>query len=191
MKVKNNKSSVSGKYVALVAVASFIFAGVFFTLSQYLAEIANSLWFSFCFLLVIILFGIIADVLGTAVAAANEAPFHAKAAKKVRGAKESVMLVRNADRVANITNDVIGDIAGTVSGALGIALGLQMILYWQEHNQYLLNMLITALIASFTVGGKAWGKRIALSKPNEVIFVAGLVIAAVSDLAIFGRGKSK
>jgi len=178
--LKKSKSSVSGKYVVLVTVISFTFAAMFFLLSQYLAQIIGNLFLSFFLLLIIILCGIVADILGTAVTAADEIPFHAKAAKKVKGAKESVRLVRNADRVANITNDVIGDIAGTVSGALGIALGLQMLVYWQEHNQYILHMLITALIACFTVGGKAYGKRIALSQPNEVVLIAGFVIATLS-----------
>ena len=177
--MKNNKSSVSGKYVILVAILSFAIAAGFFWLSQYLAQIVNSLVFSFCLLLIIILFGILADIVGTAVTAADEAPFHAKAAKKVNGAKEGVYLIRNADRVANICNDVIGDIAGTLSGAMGIALGLQIIIFWQEQ-QFLLNMLITAAIASFTVGGKAYGKKIALSNANGVIHVIGMVIAVIS-----------
>ncbi len=175
--MKNSKSTVSGKYVIFVGFLSFLFAAAFFLLSQYLAETVNSLVFSFLMLFFIVLFGIAADIVGTSVAAADEAPFHAKAAKKLVGAKESVNLIRNADRVANITNDVIGDIAGTLSGALGIALGLQIISLTEDFNQFLLNMLITALIASFTVGGKAYGKKIALSNPNGVNFIDGRVIA--------------
>ncbi len=180
--MKNNKSTVSGKFVVIVGFISFIFAAVFFLLSQFLAKTINSLTFSFLLLIFIVLFGIIADVIGTSVAAADEAPFHAKAAKKVAGAKEGVFLIRNADRVANITNDVIGDIAGTLSGALGIALGLQIISFWGDLNQFLLNMLITALIAAFTVGGKAYGKKIALSDANKVIFIVGRIMAAVGSI---------
>ncbi|KAF1086525.1 hypothetical protein SPSYN_00244 [Sporotomaculum syntrophicum] len=180
--MKNNKSTVSGKFVIFVGFLSFSFAAVFFLLSQYLAITINSLIFSFLLLFFIVLFGIIADIIGTSVAAADEAPFHAKAAKKVTGAKESVLLIRNADRVANITNDVIGDIAGTLSGALGIALGLQIISFMQDLNQFFLNMLITALIAALTVGGKAYGKKIALSNANGVIFIVGKVLAAFSGI---------
>lgn len=180
--MKNNKSTVSGKFILFVGFISFIFAAVFFLLSQFLAATINSLTFSFLLLFLIVLFGIVADIIGTSVTAADEAPFHAKAAKKVAGAKEGVFLIRNADRVANITNDVIGDIAGTLSGALGIALGLQIITLWAGLNQFLLNMLITALIAAFTVGGKAYGKKIALSYSNEVIFVVGKIMAAFSSI---------
>ncbi|WP_449240734.1 hypothetical protein [Desulfoscipio gibsoniae] len=122
-------------------------------------------------------------------AAADEAPFHAKASKKVVGAREGVFLIRNADRVANIANDVIGDIAGTVSGALGIALALQIMTLREDLNRFVLNMMITALIAAFTVGGKAYGKKIALSNSNGVIFFAGRIIAAFSSITGIGLVK--
>jgi len=180
--LKSNKSTVSGKFVVIVGFVSFIFAAVFFLLSQFLSVTINSLTFSFMLLFFIVLLGITADIVGTSVAAADEAPFHAKAAKKVAGAKEGVFLIRNADRVANISNDVIGDIAGTLSGALGIALALQIIGLTKDLNQFFLNMLITALIAAFTVGGKAYGKKIALSNANGVIFIVGRMIAAISSI---------
>lgn len=180
--MKNNKSSVSGKYIIFVGLVSFTFAAIFFSLSEFLSRTVNSLTLSFIFLIVIILTGILADIVGTAVAASDEMPFHAKSSKRVKGARESVHLIRNADRVANICCDVVGDIAGTVSGALGIALALQIITLWQEINHFTLNMMLTALIASLTVGGKGFGKKIALSRPNEVIFFVGRVIASFNGI---------
>ncbi len=180
--MKSNKSTVSGKYVIFVGLVSFALAAVFFLLSDFLARTVDSLLLSFLFLLIIILLGIISDVVGTSVAAADESPFHAKASKRVKGSRESVFLIRNADRVANICNDVIGDIAGTVSGALGIALVLQIVLLWEDISLSTLKMLITALIAALTVGGKALGKKIALSRPNDVIFFVGKVLATFSGI---------
>lgn len=173
------KSSVSGKYIIFVGFISFALAAVFYFLADLLAGSINSLALSFLFLFLIILINILADIIGTSVAAANETPFHAKAAKRVPGAREGVLLIRNADRVANICNDVIGDIAGTLSGALGIALALQIIGLRGNLNQLLLNILLTACIAALTVGGKAYGKRIALSRPNEVIFLVGRFLAVL------------
>ncbi|HBX24388.1 MAG TPA: hypothetical protein DEF34_12270 [Desulfotomaculum sp.] len=180
--MKNNKSTVSGKFVIFVGFISFIIAALFFLLSDFFARALNSPILSFIFLILIIFVGITFDLVGTSVAAADEKPFHAKACKRIRGARESVFLIRNADRVANIANDVVGDIAGTVSGALGIALVLQIILMWEELNLSTLNMLITAFIAALTVGGKAFGKKIALSRPNDVIFFVGRLIATVSGI---------
>lgn len=185
---------MSAGYVFGVGAASFLLAVVFFWISELLASKVRSLFISLLFLVIIILTGIIADIIGTSATAASESPFHARAAKKLRGAREGVYLVRNADRVANICNDVIGDIAGTVSGALGIALVMQILLYWEEANQVLLNMLVTALIAALTVGGKAAGKSIAIRRANEVIFLVGKALAAVEALTgikFFQNNKTK
>ena len=190
----NNRSTVSGRYVFFIGATSFVLAVAFFWFSEILAIKLQNLFLSFLFLVIIILAGISADIVGTAVAAAKEAPFHAKGAKKVPGAPESVFLIRNADRVANICNDVIGDIAGTLSGAMGIALVLQILLRWPETERMILNMLMTGAIAALTIGGKAAGKRLALTHPNEVIFLVGRVIAAwnrFSGMSVGKRDKRK
>ncbi|WP_092467609.1 hypothetical protein [Desulfotruncus arcticus] len=180
--MRNNKSTVSIKFVFVVAFISFSLAALFFMLSEFLSRSINSLTLSFLFLALIILLGISSDIVGTSVAAAEEAPFHAKASKRVAGAREGVFLIRNADRVANIANDVVGDIAGTVSGALGIALVIKIISIWPDTNRFILNMIITAFIAAFTVGGKAYGKKIAISRANDVIFFVGRIIAVFSGI---------
>lgn len=184
----NHKSSVSGLYIFSVSVVSFLLAVLFFWLSNLVSEKMQSLWLSVVFLIVIVSVGILADIVGVSVTAASEVPLHAKAAKKVPGAAEGVFLIRNADRVANLMNDVVGDIAGTVSGALGIALALQIMNYWRETGQLVVNMLLTALIAAATVGGKAYGKRIALVHADEVVFVAGKFLHGIS--LITGRDFS-
>ncbi|WP_066637553.1 hypothetical protein [Desulfolucanica intricata] len=185
----NNKSTVTGKYIIGVGTGSFILAIIFSIVSETLTRKINSLYLSFTILILIILIGIIADVIGTAVTAATEAPFHARASKKVPGAQQGVALIRNADKVANIANDVIGDIAGTVSGALGISLVVQIITYQQNLDQLLLNILITGLIASLTVGGKAAGKRLAITRANEVIFTVGRLLAGLEKITGIKLGK--
>jgi len=142
-----------------------------------MTKAVQSIIISLAGLLIIILIGIFADIIGTAVTAAQEAPFHAKAAKRVAGAKEGVFLLRNADKVANICNDVIGDIVGTVSGALGISIVVKIISNSPGMNEFLGNIIMTALIASFTVSGKAMGKSIALGRANDVIFLVGRIMS--------------
>src|SRR5699024_11313379 len=65
----------------------------------------------------IVLIGIVFDMLGIASTAAKEAPLHAMAAEKVKGAKEAVNIYKNADKFASFCNDVIGDISGIISGS--------------------------------------------------------------------------
>ena len=182
----NNKPNFSLFYIILVSGISFGLAILFFWLSSLLAEKMQSILLSVIFLTAIILVGILADILGVSVTAASEVPLHAKAAKRIHGASEGVYLIRNADRVANLTGDVVGDIAGTVSGALGIALVAQIIIYTKNIQELTLNILLTAAIAALTVGGKAIGKWVALTYAEEVVFLTGKVLYGIS--VVTGRG---
>lgn len=180
--MRSNKSSVSNRYILVIGFLSFFIAVISFWLSQILIVTFKGIFLSFLFLIFFILIGILGDILGTAVTAATEAPFHAKAANKIAGAAEGIYFIRNADRVANICNDVIGDIAGTLSGALGITIILQLILSWSKTSELWLNVLMTGLIVTLTVSGKAAGKKLALSQPNDIVFMAGKFIVVFKKL---------
>ncbi|MEW6065443.1 hypothetical protein P378_00430 [Desulforamulus profundi] len=185
----NHKSNVSSRYLLLVSIGSFLLAVIFSLLSETMTRIVQSVLISLSGLLTIILIGIFADIIGTAVTAAQEAPFHAKAAKRVRGAKEGVFLLRNAGKVANICNDVIGDIVGTVSGALGISIVVKIVSNNPGTDAFWANIIMTALIASLTISGKALGKTLALSRANDVIFLVGKVLAYWEKLTGKNLGK--
>lgn len=176
-----NKSTVSGRYIFLVGISSFVIAIVFTLFAEFFASKLNNLILSFVFLLLIILINILADIVGTAVTAASHAPFNAQAAKRVAGAYQGLLLIKNADRVANIANDIVGDITTTVSGALGISIVVQIMRAGQQFDQFWLNVLLTALISVLIVTGKAAGKKISLSHPDEIIFYVGLVLAKIES----------
>jgi CBS domain containing-hemolysin-like protein len=138
-------------------------------------------YFAFFVLLVVILIGVIADMVGFAAAAADPAPLNAKAANKVLGARQAVRMIRNADQVAVFCSDVMGDIASTLSGAMGAVIIFRLIT--QHHlgsNWY--TIIMTALVAAVTVCGKAMGKGIALQEASEIMFQLGRVIAWVERL---------
>ena len=82
------------------------------------------------------------------------------------------MLLRNAERVASVCNDVVGDICGIVSGATGavIVTQLQRALSLQS---VLISVGVTALISGMTIGGKALGKTVAIKKSTQVVYWAG------------------
>lgn len=65
-------------------------------------------------LLLVIFAGIVFDIIGVAVTVGNEEEFHAKATKKLNGAKTSLKLIKNSVRVANVCADVIGDICRSI-----------------------------------------------------------------------------
>lgn len=126
-------------------------------------------------LLILLLFiglGILFDIIGTAVMSADQKPFHSMAAHKERGAKQALMLLRNADRVSNVCNDVVGDICGIVSGATSavIVTQLQKGLSLQS---VLISVGVTALVSGMTIGGKAVGKPFAIKQSTRVVYLAG------------------
>lgn len=129
-------------------------------------------------LFVLIGLGIAADIVGTAITAAEEKPFVAMAAKRIAGAKQSIWLIRRADRISNILNDVVGDITSIVSGAAGSAI----VYYLMEFgiSNTLGTMLMSATTAALIIGGKALGKHFALSRSHDVIAFVGRAIAAFS-----------
>ncbi len=149
-----------------------------------------SLWLSLIFLGVIITTGIVFDLIGTAVTAASEMPFHAMASDKVSGSKQAIYLIRHADRVANFCNDVIGDIAGTLGGVLVAAITLNINQYNHLLKEQLLGSIMIALAAALTVGGKAFGKSYAMNRANDIVFFVGKLLA-LFNLADFNPKKSK
>ena len=75
---------------------------------------------SFLILICIVAIGIVFDIIGVAVTACPEAPFHAMASRKVAEAPDALKLLRNANRVSSFCNDVIGDICGVISGSAAV-----------------------------------------------------------------------
>ena len=116
--------------------------------------------------------GIVFDIVGVAVTAADAKPFHSMASHKAKGAKEALGLIRNADHVSSICNDVVGDICGIVSGTTGAVIVLQL---QQALNTttVLVSVAVTALISGLTIGGKAMGKNLAMKQSKKVVYLAG------------------
>lgn len=134
---------------------------------------------SFFVLIIIVLFGILADIVGTAVTAAEEKPFLSMAANRVAGARHAIRLIRNADAVANFCNDIIGDICGTVSGAVTVNIVARIVLLKPGWNEALLSLFMLAFTAALTVGGKAAGKQYSISRATMVIFGVGKLLYLV------------
>ena len=131
---------------------------------------------AFVILLLIILLGIVFDIIGVAVTSADEKPFHSMAARKVPGATEALRLLRKAERVSSICNDVIGDICGVVSGAAAATIAVQLLQNFEFSWPRLASLMMSALVAGLTVGGKALGKAFAINSSTDIVFAVGRVI---------------
>jgi CBS domain containing-hemolysin-like protein len=164
------------KWVIIIVLWTFILSILISFISGILIGKVN-LFFAFLILIIIILFGIIFDVIGIAVAAASETPFHAMASNKVPGAKEAIALIRNNDKVSNFCNDVIGDIAGIISGVATATIVIRIVKIYNLNNSLILSFVITGIVAALTVGGKAVGKTIGIAKSKQIIHKVGHFIS--------------
>ena len=114
---KNNKEHSDFSWFIKVSIMTFILSITFSYISANGVSNLN-LVSAILILALVIGIGIFFDIVGVAVTVANEEEFHAKATKKVKGSKDSIKLIRNAPKVANICADVVGDICGVLSGAI-------------------------------------------------------------------------
>ena len=131
---------------------------------------------AFLILLAIILLGIVFDIVGVAVTSADEKPFHSMAARKVKGAQEAIVLLRNAEKVGSICNDVIGDICGVISGSAAATIAAQVLSNFTFSWPRIVSLVLSSLVAGLTVGGKAIGKRFAICSCTRIVHVVGIVI---------------
>lgn len=167
----------SWRWTVTVTIVTFVLAAVFSVTSTVFLN-GLSWGIGLCLLFVIVLIGVVFDAIGIAAAAADEKPFHSMASKKVPGARQAVGIIRKADQFSNFCNDVIGDISGIVSGAVAFAVVTQMVLVMQNPTSAIqagINVLLTAIVAAVTVGGKALGKSVAISHANDIVFYVAKV----------------
>lgn len=174
-KKSGKKTGPDYKWIALLFVLTMLISAVMSFISSNLLE-QSGIAVCFVILICIILIGILFDIVGVAVTAADEAPFHSMASRKVPEAIDALRLIRNADRVSSFCNDVIGDICGVVSGSASAVIAVRVILLRPTLRESVLNLLLSALVAGLTVGGKAFGKAIAMNSSTQVVRTAARVI---------------
>ena len=165
----------AARWVVTIFFVTILISGTISLLSDILME-NSSMAVAFLILLFIILVGIVFDIIGMAVATADEKPFHSMAARKVPGAQESIALLRNAERVSSICNDVVGDICGVVSGSASATIAAQILSNFEMTWPQIVSLGMSALAAGLTVGGKAFGKSIAMNNSTLIIHTAAKMI---------------
>lgn len=171
----NPKNKKSGNSRYRWALSAFLMAVGMSALLSFASEAILSqagLLLALLILTFFIVLGIVFDIIGVAVTAADPRPFHSMAAHKEKGAREALSLLRNADRVSSVCNDVVGDICGIVSGATGAVIvarlqsGLSLESVW-------ISVGVTALVSGLTIGGKALSKPFAMNQSKRVVYLAG------------------
>lgn len=179
-KPKKEQKSSDGrtKWIITIFLLAMGISALFSFFSQELLGSA-SLGGAFAVLLVIISVGILFDVIGVAVTSADERPFHSMAARKVVGAPEAIDLLRSADRVSSVCNDVIGDICGIISGtAVTVIVGLVAAgKTASDTHSVFMQLMMSAFVAGLTIGGKAVFKTVAIHNSTAIVHTAAKTIA--------------
>ena len=119
--------------------------------------------------LIFVILGIAFDIIGVSVTTASSKVFHSMNSRKVKGANIAVNFKRNSEKVSSFCCDVVGDICGVISGSTSVIiagslskkLGIDL---------FLMTLLVTAAVASLTIGGKAIGKSFAINKCDIILY---------------------
>ncbi|GHV01622.1 hypothetical protein FACS1894211_11720 [Clostridia bacterium] len=125
-------------------------------------------------LLIFIAVNILCDIMGTAATTCEIEPFQSMAARKIKGAKTALRILKHAEKFDNITNDVVGDICAIVSGAMGAVLAVKLIetYEWSPYSIWI-SVAVSALMAAIIVSGKAFFKKISIDHSHAIVaFIA-------------------
>ena len=167
-KEKIKKKHVDTKWIITIIIVSFVISFSLSFISQ--MTIPNlSLWLGIIITLLFIMLGILFDIIGVSVTTADEKVFHSMNSRKVKGANVAVKFKKSADKVSNFCCDVIGDICGIISGAAGTTITAILVSTF-NFNLLITGLIVAAIIASLTIGGKAIGKSFAINKSDIILY---------------------
>lgn len=180
MKKEKDAEKARRKWVLCITFFAF-FLSVFMNMFSDMLLKKSTTVIAFIILIAIIVIGIIFDMLGVAVTVADERPFNSMASSKIKGAKSSLMLIRNAGRVSNVFNDVVGDTCGIISGTSAAFIVTQVAGSLKFIDAAVFSMILSGLVAAATIGGKAMGKDVAIGRSKEIVTIIGKIISVFTE----------
>jgi len=171
-KQKTKKPKIAIKYPLQVLLITLIMSFVLNISSE--ALLSNvGLIVSILILIIFVGISILFDMIGVAVTAGNVEPFLARASKKEKGAKESIKLIKNAEKISSFCCDIVGDSCGILSGAVGASIVVRIYAETGDFLSILVAAIVSSVIAAFTVFGKALCKGIAVNNSDGIILKVG------------------
>ena len=186
-KIINSKKSVKKTskeqpyWVWPIKVFFLAFAlSMFFSITSEFLLSDSGILVAILIIILLIAIAVITDMVGVAVTACPKEPFRAMASRKVRGAKESLLLLKHADKVSSLCADVIGDVCGILSGAAGTSILINVVTNATSALEILIASLISSTIAGLTIFGKAMGKKLSMQKCNSIVFMVGKLLSVFS-----------
>ena len=169
------KKANNSKWIMKITLLAFIISFIFSFISE-LALTNTGTIIGILILFTFIFLGVLFDMVGVAVTAADEKPIHSMNARKVHGADVATKFKKNADKVSSFCNDVVGDICGIISGSAGVVIAASLTSIIKIEPMYI-SLIVTALIAALTIGGKALGKGVAIKNSNSILFTFSKIVS--------------
>ncbi len=176
---KKSANLVNVRWVVTITIVSFLMSAVLSFFSERALGMVGNIM-AFLVLLFFILVGIFFDIIGVSATAATEKRFHSMAARRVRGARQAIWIVRNAEKVGSFCNDVVGDISGIISGATS-AIIVSRLIQGTDARSVILSLSITGCVSALTIGGKALGKTLGLNYSEDIVGMVGRLMAIFPD----------
>lgn len=126
---------------------------------------------------VFIFVSVVFDMLGIAVASADEEQFAKWQKENICGSRIGLKLCRNSEKVCSFCADVVGDICSTLCGAGGACVVVALTSHITSPALIMLiSVSVSALIAGVTIFCKALMKTHALKKSNKIILRLGKIL---------------
>ena len=94
-----------------------------------------------------------------------------------RGVRESLFILKHAEKFVSIVADIIGDICNILSGSAGAAIVVKIMRHSGGGGAFIVAAVVSSLIAGFTILGKAFGKKYALNNAPLIIFRVGKLLS--------------
>ena len=175
-KVKKIKKDIDVKWILTVFIMSFALGAIFSIISELVLDNAN-LIIVILVITVLLFINIVFDIIGMAFASAKTEPILAMASRKVKGAKKAIKMLKNANKVSSFCQDIMGDICGIVSGAAGTTAVVVIAGNADATTILLVSTIISGLIASLTIAGKATTKKMAMNNSTNIVLFVGRILS--------------
>ena len=179
MKKKKQKNSSNMIWIIKIIVMAFFISIIFTMISETIIPNVN-IFIGILLTITFIGIGILFDMVGVAVTAADEKIFHSMSSQKIKGAKTAVKMKKNASKVSSFCNDVVGDICGIISGSTAAVISINITRKF-SFNALLVTLIVMGIVSSLTIGGKAFVKGIAISQSKNILFSFARIISFFTE----------
>ena len=167
---------INWRWCIKVLILTFALSIMFSVLSE-LALTTASTFIALLVIIFLMLVGIIFDCIGVATTSCDVETFESMINSNIKGAKEAMYFVKNAEKVSVICCDIIGDVCGILCGAAGAAIVTKIIgVNVDASLSILVSALVSGVIAGLTIFGKSIEKGVAVNKSEQILLLVGRAV---------------